>query len=159
DDAARQQGAPGTGNIVAQLNRQLYGNTSSEKYATFFFGLYDEETRLFTYTNAGHLQPLLIQSGNSKLLEVTGTVVGAFPSVPYGEETVSLGAGDLLVSYTDGVTEPENAYGEEFGVDRLLETVLRHQHLDTAEIVARVMETVRRWSGTPELPDDMTVMI
>jgi sigma-B regulation protein RsbU (phosphoserine phosphatase) len=159
DEAGLRHAAPGTRHMVAQLNRQLYANTSSEKYATFFFGLYDEASRLFTYTNAGHLQPLLIQGNRATLLEVTGTVVGAFPFIEYGEETVSLGAGDLLVSYTDGITEPENAYGEEFGIERLQETVQRHQHLETAEIVAKVMECVRQWSGAPELPDDMTVLI
>ena len=159
DDAGHRDIAPGTAHRVAQLNRQLYASTSPEKYATFFFGLYDEATRVFTYTNAGHLQPLLIQGGGSRLLEVTGTVVGAFPSIEYGEESVTLGAGDLLVFYTDGITEPENAYGEEFGADRLLETVLLHQHLETEQIVAKVMETVRLWSSSPELPDDMTVLI
>jgi sigma-B regulation protein RsbU (phosphoserine phosphatase) len=159
DEAGLRHAAPGTRHMVAQLNRQLYANTSSEKYATFFFGLYDEASRLFTYTNAGHLQPLLIQGNTATLLEVTGTVVGAFPFIEYGEETVSLGAGDLLVSYTDGITEPENAYGEEFGIERLQETVQRNQHLETAEIVAKVMECVRQWSGAPELPDDMTVLI
>jgi len=159
DEAALRHAAPGTRHMVAQLNRQLYASTSSEKYATFFFALYDEASRLFTYTNAGHLQPLLIQGNRATLLEVTGTVVGAFPFIEYGEETVTLGTGDLLVSYTDGVTEPENAYGEEFGIERLQETVQRHQHLETPEIAAKVMESVRQWSGAPELPDDMTILI
>ena len=159
DDAGHLNMVRGTGHMVAQLNRQLYSSTSSEKYATFFFGLYDEATRRFTYTNAGHLPPLLISGGCWSLLEVTGTVVGAFPAMEYGEESVVLGEGDLLVSYTDGITEPENAYGEEFGVDRLAETVLRHQNLETHEIAGRVMDAVRQWSTSPELPDDMTVLI
>ena len=159
DEVGHLDIARGTGEMVAQLNRQLYANTSSEKYATFFFGLYDEATRQFTYTNAGHLQPLLISGGAWRLLEVTGTVVGAFPAIRYGEESVVLGEGDLLVSYTDGITEPENAYGEEFGLERLAETVLRHQHLETTEIAAKVMDAVRQWSSSPELPDDMTVLI
>jgi len=148
-----------TSSIVAQLNRQLFANTSPEKYATFFFGAYDERSRVLTYTNAGHLQPLLLQRGEVKLLEVTGTVVGAFPSIRYEEQTVEVQSGDLLIAYTDGITEPENAYGEEFGLDRLAETALRYQNSEPKEIVAKIMEAVTLWSTAPELPDDMTVVI
>ena len=145
--------------LVAQLNRQLYANTAPEKYATFFFGLYDENSRVLTYTNAGHLPPLLLHGGCSTLLEVTGTVVGAFPSVRYEEQSIRIESGDLLVSYTDGITEPENDYGEEFGTEQLAETVLRHRSAAPSEIVAKIMEAVTHWSTAPELPDDMTVVI
>jgi len=145
--------------LVAQLNRQLYANTAPEKYATFFFGLYDENSRVLTYTNAGHLPPLLLHGGCSTLLEVTGTVVGAFPSVRYEEQSIRIESGDVLVSYTDGITEPENDYGEEFGTEQLAETVLRHRSAAPSEIVAKIMEAVTHWSTAPELPDDMTVVI
>ncbi len=148
-----------TSSIVAQLNRQLYANTAPEKYATFFFGLYEEQSRTLTYTNAGHLQPLLLRGAETQLLEVTGTVVGAFPAVGYEEQTVEMRSGDLLVAYTDGITEPENAYGEEFGMERLAETVLRHRNSEPKEIVAKILEAVTHWSAAPELPDDMTVVI
>ena len=156
---AGQSGQLCTSSLVAQLNRQLYANTSPEKYATFFFGIYDEFTRVLTYTNAGHLAPLILSGGNVKELEVTGTVVGLFPSVPYGEQQITVGAGDILLAYTDGITEPENAYGEEFGIERLTEAVLKNQKCETVEIVAKVMEAVKQWSQAPELPDDMTVLI
>ena len=148
-----------TSGIVAQLNRQLYASTAPEKYATFFFGVYDEQSRMLSYTNAGHLQPLLIHGGESKLLEVTGTVVGAFPVIRYEEQTVEIAAGDVLVAYTDGITEPENAYGQEFGIERLTETALRWQNSEPKEIVAKIMEAVKHWSTAPELPDDMTLVI
>ncbi|MCU1329532.1 MAG: serine phosphatase [Bryobacterales bacterium] len=148
-----------TATIVEQLSRQLYANTSSEKYATFFFGVYDDTSRILRYTNAGHLSPLLISSGNISPLEVTGTVIGMFPSVSYEERTVGIAAGDLLIAYTDGITEPENSYGEEFGIERLADIVLKNQKCELPEMVARVRESVRLWSGAPELPDDMTVLI
>lgn len=148
-----------TSNIVAQMNRQLYASTAPEKYATFFFGVYDDYSRVLTYTNAGHLQPLLLRDGKSQLLEVTGTVVGAFPMVRYEEQSIQLASGDLLVAYTDGITEPENAYGEEFGAERLAETALLYQNREPHEIVAKIMEAVTHWSTAPELPDDMTVVI
>lgn len=148
-----------TSSIVAQLNRQLYASTAPEKYATFFFGAYDERTSVLTYTNAGHLPPLLLRAGEATLLEVTGTVVGLFPSMRYEEQTVQLRPNDLLVAYTDGITEPENAYGEEFGSERLVETALRYQNSEPKEMVAKIMEAVTHWSTAPELPDDMTVII
>jgi sigma-B regulation protein RsbU (phosphoserine phosphatase) len=159
--AGNGHGAPhfATSGIVAQLNRQLYASTSAEKYATFFFGVYEQDSRMLTYTNAGHLPPLLLRGGQSQVLEVTGTVVGAFPVIRYEEQTVEIRAGDLLVAYTDGITEPENAYGQEFGIDRLAETAMRYQNSEPKEIVARIMEAVTHWSTAPELPDDMTVMI
>lgn len=148
-----------TSNTVAQLNRQLYASTAPEKYATFFFGVYDETSRMLTYTNAGHLPPLLLRGGEVTLLEVTGTVVGAFPIIRYEEQRLEIRPDDLLIAYTDGITEPENAYGEEFGVDRLAEIAQRHHRSEPREIVAKIMEAVRHWSTAPELPDDMTVVI
>jgi sigma-B regulation protein RsbU (phosphoserine phosphatase) len=156
------QGVPrdfSTAAMVSQLNRQLYANTSPEKYATFFFGLYDETSRSMTYTNAGHLPPLLVCGNNATPLEVTGTVVGLFPAMNYGEHTITLHYDDMLVAYTDGITEPENAYGEEFGIERLTESVLRNRACEPCEIVAKAMEAVKHWSNAPELPDDMTVLI
>jgi phosphoserine phosphatase RsbU/P len=160
--AAGNGGGPArfsTSSVVAQLNRQLYASTAPEKYATFFFGVYDEHSRILSYTNAGHLQPLLVRRGGVQSLEVTGTVVGAFPSIRYEEQTIEIASGDLLIAYTDGITEPENAYGEEFGAERLAETALRYLNSEPVEIVAKIMEAVTNWSTAPELPDDMTVVI
>ncbi len=148
-----------TSAMVSQLNRQLFQSTSPEKYATFMFGVYDETDRVFTYTNAGHLPSILIRRGEATLLEVTGTVVGAFPSCVYQEQKVRLEQGDLLVSYTDGITEPENAYGEEFGADRLVETILKNQKLNGPDLMNCVMDAVRSWTTAPELPDDMTLVL
>src|SRR5439155_19843218 len=90
--------------------------------------IYDEPSGVFTYTNAGHLPPLLVRDGETTHLDVNGTVVGAFPSSNYGESRVDLKSSDLLVCYTDGVTEPENEYGEMFGEDRLIDLLARNSH-------------------------------
>jgi phosphoserine phosphatase RsbU/P len=148
-----------TAKLVATLNRQLYANTSLEKYATFYFALYHEETHSLTYTNAGHLSPILLRSGELQMLESTGTVVGAFPTARYEERTVPLEHGDLLVAYTDGIVEPENAYGEMFGEDRLKELVSKYAHADSSELIAQTMEAVNEWTGAGELQDDMTMVV
>ena len=93
------------------------------------------------------------------MLESTGTVVGAFPAARYEERTVPLEHGDLLVAYTDGIIEPENAYGEMFGEDRLKELVSKYARADSSELIARTMEAVIEWTGSSELQDDMTMVV
>ena len=146
--------------MVSRLNKLLYANTAAEKYATFYFALYDEKTQMLTYTNAGHLQPILLRKGVPELLEVTGTVVGAFPFSLYEERNIQLASGDVLVAYTDGMIEPENEYGEMFGEQRLTDLLAKNVDRDSPEIIARVMEAVLQWSGdAAELSDDMTMLV
>jgi sigma-B regulation protein RsbU (phosphoserine phosphatase) len=148
-----------TARLVSELNKQLHATTSPEKFATFCIALYDDETGMLTYTNAGHLPPILIHDGRSTPLDINGTVVGAFPSSKYDESKVELRAGDLLVCYTDGITEPENEYGEMFGEDRLIELVSKNADRDDRRVIEVVMDAVRQWTGSPELSDDMTVLL
>jgi sigma-B regulation protein RsbU (phosphoserine phosphatase) len=148
-----------TARLVSELNQQLHATTSPEKFATFCIGLYDDETGMLTYTNAGHLPPILIHNGSSTLLDINGTVVGAFPSSKYEESNIELHPGDLLVCYTDGITEPENEYGEMFGEERLIELVSKNQDRDDNRVIEVVMDAVRQWTGAPELSDDMTVLL
>jgi sigma-B regulation protein RsbU (phosphoserine phosphatase) len=148
-----------TAAMVANLNKQLYATTAPEKYATFYFALYDEPTHTLTYTNAGHLSPLLLRGSSVETLDSTGTVVGAFPFARYEEKTVALEQGDVLVAYTDGIVEPENAYGEMFGDERLHELLFKYERADSSEMIARTMEAVTQWTGSSELQDDMTMVV
>jgi sigma-B regulation protein RsbU (phosphoserine phosphatase) len=145
--------------LVATLNRQLYATTSPEKYATFYFALYDDATHTLTYTNAGHLAPILVRGTCCQMLNSTGTVVGAFPIVRYEEKTVALEAGDLVLAYTDGIVEPENVYGEMFGEERLKDLAVKYAKADSSELIARTMEAVVQWTGSSELQDDMTMVV
>jgi sigma-B regulation protein RsbU (phosphoserine phosphatase) len=157
--AAGSGGGFSTARMVANLNRQLHAHTSAEKYATFFFGLYDGERGVLRYTNAGHLPPLVMRGGEMEALEVTGLVVGAFPFAEYEEKELALAAGDTLVAYTDGIVEPENAYGEMFGEERLRDLLAKHAGAEDGEMIARVMEAVEQWTGSTELQDDMTMLV
>ncbi len=148
-----------TSHLVSRLNNQLYAYTSAEKYATFCFGIFDEPSGIFTYTNAGHLPPLLVRDGVAERLDVNGTVVGAFPFAKYDESRIELKSSDLLVCYTDGITEPENEYGEMFGEERLIDLIARNSHLNDEQIVDVVLDGVREWMATDELPDDMTILL
>lgn len=145
--------------LLMLLNRQLYESTPAAKYATLFLGIYDGATRSLTYSNGGHLPPILISSdGTPQLLECGGTVVGLFDDVSYPEATVQLRPGDLLVAYSDGVTEPENDYGE-FGEDRLIDLVRANRHLSLERITEIVTAAVAEWIGDNEQPDDVTLVL
>jgi len=148
-----------TARMVSDLNQQLYATTSPEKYATFYFGLYDEISGVLAYTNAGHLPPILVRRGRAERLDVNGTVVGAFPRSLYDESKVQMESGDLLICYTDGITEPENEYGEMFGEDRLIDLAVKHLERDDSRIIELIMDAVRQWTGSPELQDDMTLLL
>jgi sigma-B regulation protein RsbU (phosphoserine phosphatase) len=155
-------GAPhifSTAKLVANLNRQLYATTSPEKYATFYFAIYDDATHSLTYTNAGHLSPILLRGGDFHMMDSTGTVVGAFPIAKYAEKTIPLEHGDILVAYTDGIVEPENAYGEMYGEERLKDLLVKYANTDSSEVIARAMEAVVEWTGAGELQDDMTMVV
>jgi len=145
--------------LLSQLNRHLYANTSAEKYSTLCLGLYDEHTGTFVYSNGGHLPPALVRAGTIRRLDVNGTVVGAFPFAEYEDSQILLEPGDLLVFFTDGVTEPENAYGEMFGEERFLSLVARNAPVSDEEVVRAVIESVREWTGSDELQDDMTLLL
>jgi sigma-B regulation protein RsbU (phosphoserine phosphatase) len=148
-----------TSHVVSHLNSQLHSYTSAEKYATFCLGVYDEPTGVLTYTNAGHLPPILVRRGESQRLDVNGTVVGAFPFSKYDESHVELQPGDLLVFFTDGISEPENEYGEMYGEDRLVDLVTHNCHLGENQIIELVLSSVRQWTASEELQDDMTIML
>jgi phosphoserine phosphatase RsbU/P len=154
---AASSGSPSQ--LVTQLNEQLYADTSPEKYATFFFGIYDSHTGALTYTNAGHPPPIVIRDGSALPLETNGIVVGAFPFAEYGESRIELQPGDLLACFTDGLTEPENEYGEMFGEDRLTELLMRNSSGGLTEIMDTVYAAVRLWSWSPEGRDDMTMLL
>jgi sigma-B regulation protein RsbU (phosphoserine phosphatase) len=148
-----------TARVVDRLNRQIYANTPLEKYVTFFFAVFDARTHNLSYTNAGHLAPILFRDGKIERLRTGGTVVGLFPSVTYETGEIRLEPNDLLLAYTDGITEPENTYGEEFGESRLLEVARGMLNASPEALVTEIYRSVNDWTGSPELQDDMTLVL
>jgi sigma-B regulation protein RsbU (phosphoserine phosphatase) len=145
--------------LLGLLNQQLYQSTPDAKYATLFLGIYDGAARRLTYANGGHLPPILISdNGDARLLDCGGTVVGLLDNVNFPEATVELTPGDLLVAYTDGVTEPESDYGE-FGEERLIRIVRENRNLPLERITALVTAAVDEWIGDKEQPDDLTLVL
>jgi sigma-B regulation protein RsbU (phosphoserine phosphatase) len=138
---------------------QIYESTPREKYVTFFFAYYDAATRKLTYTNAGHLPPVLFRHGRIERLKVGGTVVGLFSPLTYEQADIQLEPGDLLLAFTDGITEPENTYGEEFGEARVLEVARRALNSPPDVLAEEIYRSVSDWTGSPELQDDMTLLV
>lgn len=141
------------------LNTHLFRSTPASKYATLFLGEYSGATRTLTYSNGGHLAPLILSpDGNLRRLETGGMVVGLFDGMQYEQESVQLERGDLFLSYSDGITEPENEFGE-FGEERLIEVVREHAALPLDRIAEEVLTAVTDWIGGAEQPDDMTIVL
>ena len=149
----------GTAELVSRLNRHLFKNTSDDRYATFFYAVYDAEKCTLTYTNAGHLAPFLITDGRLQQLGEGGTVVGLFEDPVYAQNSVTVAPGTLLVAFSDGLTESENVFGEQFGVARLKEEVFRQRDMAALDLGEKLVSVAEQWSGTSEQADDMTVVI
>jgi sigma-B regulation protein RsbU (phosphoserine phosphatase) len=145
--------------LVRQLNRQLYDSTSASTFATFCYLTYDDAEGRLTYCNAGHLPPLIVGHDGTRRLTRGGIVLGILPDAVYEAESVILRHGDLLVCYTDGITEPENSYGGEFGEDRLIQVVQKVYDRSPREIANAVLQAVEEWSDSPEAADDMTLLV
>jgi sigma-B regulation protein RsbU (phosphoserine phosphatase) len=148
-----------TADLVTRLNKHLVRNTGDDRFATFFVAVYDSATRTLRYTNAGHLPPFLICSGASHLLDKGGMVLGVLEDYSYEQGVLQVAPDSLLIGYSDGLVEPENVYGEEFGIARLREAAIRVQGAKPLAVAESLMAAAEEWAGTPEQADDMTVMV
>src|SRR5262252_1092900 len=147
------------GALLGLLNHQLFNSTPPEKYATLFLGVYDGRSRRLTYSNGGHLPPILIgQDGTVRRLEAGGTVVGLFDGMSYEEDTVEMNPGEVFLAYSDGVTEPENDFGE-FGEQRLIDLVRENRAQALPKISQIVTAAFDTWIGDNEQPDDVTLVL
>jgi len=148
-----------TAELVARLNNHLVRNTADDRFATFFIAVYDSATRTLRYTNAGHLPAFLIGNGASIHLDKGGMVLGIVEDYVYEQGELSVPPGALLISYSDGLVEPENVYGEEFGIRRLEQAAVRVQATAPLMVAESLMAAAEEWAGTPEQADDMTVVV
>ena len=156
---AALDGHGGTAGLVARLNEHVFKNTSDDRYATFFYAVYDSDARTLTFTNAGHLAPFFIADGKMQQLEEGGTVVGLIEDSRYTQGVIKVAPGSLLVAFSDGLTEPENVYGEEFGTQRLKDEVMRQSNMPLEKLAENLIASADQWAGTADQADDITVVI
>jgi putative ABC transport system permease protein len=154
--------------LAAKMNGYLHRSTGANSYATFFYAQLDERSRELRYVNAGHNPPYLLRpsgpedpSAEAEIRELSigGTVIGLFPQMSYEEATVSLRSGDVLVAFTDGVTEALNVAEEEFGEDRLKELLRGVVHLPADQISTRIADGLRGWIKDAAQYDDLTFVV
>jgi phosphoserine phosphatase RsbU/P len=146
--------------LAARMNRFLYRSTGSNSYATFFYAQIDEQTRELRYVNAGHNPPYLLRlAAGIEELATGGTVIGMFPQAVYEEAKVDLQPGDVLVAFTDGVTEALSPGEEEFGEERLKELLRRVAHLPVEEMSAEISRELRKWIDNAAQYDDLTFIV
>jgi sigma-B regulation protein RsbU (phosphoserine phosphatase) len=149
--------------LAAQMNRFLYQSTGANKYATFFYAEVDARNGRLRYVNAGHNPPYLVRcaTDTTEIAELCdgGTVLGLFPETEFQSAEMDLRPGDLLVAFTDGVTEALNAEGEEFGEDRLKEVMRVAAGAPADSISKRLADAMREWIGNAEQHDDLTFVV
>ena len=148
---------------VGNINRLVYEASSSNRYATFFYGQYDPAQGRFDYVNAGHNPPILVHGfdGNSTItrLEPGGTVIGLLEGAGYEQGSVLLRPGDVLVAFTDGISEAMNLQDEEWGEDHLLETIRGHRTASAQELLDSLFDAATRFAGAAPQHDDMTLVV
>jgi len=147
--------------MMQKMNHLVYEASTSSRYATFFFATFDPETRELRYVNAGHNPPVLVKdaSGELRRLEACGPVVGLLPSVDYEEQSLILQRGDLLIAYTDGISEAMTADDEEWGEERMLQAVPRHPLASASEVLETIFRAADEFTAGAEQHDDMTLLI
>ena len=144
--------------VVSGINSLLQRSTTEGSYATFFLAKFDRATRQLTYVNAGHNPPMLAGTP-VRLLTIGGPIIGAFPDQRFEQETLTLTNGDMLLVYTDGVTEARNPEGVEFGEERLRSILLEVRLLSASHAVDRVIAKVLEWQGESSQYDDITLIV
>ncbi len=145
---------------LGRANRLLHQSTDDEKFASAFYTKLDTQQHLLCYANAGQNDPLLFSSSPNPLrLKTGGIMLGLFPSFPFQEETISLQHGDLLLIYSDGVTEAKNVLDEDFGEERLIELVQRNLEKSAGDLVEKIIAAVKAFAGAAPQHDDITLMI
>jgi sigma-B regulation protein RsbU (phosphoserine phosphatase) len=150
--------------LAANMNRFLYSSTTgTNKYATFFYAQLDARGGRLRYVNAGHNPPYLVRRTGEDIhvteLTTGGTVLGLFPEMAYEDAQIDLCPGDLLVAFTDGVTEALNAGGEEFGEDRLKDLLRGTVGSAAGEVSSTLAGTMREWIAGTEQYDDLTFVV
>lgn len=150
--------------LISNVNQLVYDATPSNRYATFFYGQYNQHTGVLTYVNAGHNPPIVLRrtvhgAVHVIRLEAGGPVIGLFPNVPYQQGSLVMEPGDIFVGFTDGISEAMNAEDEEWGEERLIPAVAAHKEASAAELIPALMQEADQFvAGAPQ-HDDMTLVV
>ncbi len=149
--------------MMEKVNRLVYEASASNRYATFFFATYNMQTRELIYVNAGHNAPFLIRRHGDifrvERLEAGGPVIGLLPFAAYEEQRCVLGPGDLLLAYTDGISEAMTEHEEEWGEDRMLAAAQTLPEASAQQVLEHLFAEADRFTGNAPQFDDMTLLV
>ena len=145
--------------VVAQVNDHLACTTSAEKFVTFFYGVFDSQRMKLTYTNAGHNYPFLCRDGEVTPVDGGDMIIGVKPQIVYHQKVLKLKPGDVLLFYTDGVTEAFNPQGELFGEERVIAILQAHFKAPLQELRRKIYNAVLQFADQPYLADDLTIVL
>lgn len=150
--------------VTREMHKLFIHNFRFDTFVTFFIGAFDSSTKTLTFCNAGHQPPLVLRKNHSNdesvvLLQPTGAAIGLVEEAEYGEKTIDLQEGDLLVMYTDGVTEVVNAQTQEFGRERLASLIRQAIYKPVNEVVREIRQNLEEFSEGKPLADDTTIVV
>ncbi len=146
--------------IVYRLNNLLFESTTENNYVTFFYAVVNTENQKIIYTNAGHNAPILLRKdGEIVRLQTGGIVIGFLQNFEYRQEELNFTPGDILLLYTDGITEAMNAKNEEFGEERLIATLKANKDKNVYDIRKAIIQEVQKFSARKAQDDDMTLLV
>lgn len=141
-------------------NKMLYRSTESTKFATFFYGILDIQQSTICFANGGHDAPLLFHKNNApKHLDATGLLMGVMADTEYSEQHVTLEPNDILVLYTDGITEAMNQQGELFGLDQLIEVISLNRQRTAQDLLDSILQNIKKHAKDAAQSDDITIVI
>ena len=149
---------PGPASVITRLNHGLFRRAIESRFLTTFYAIVGRDGD-FTYCNAGHNAPILVSASGIRRLDTGGMVLGVFENAQFDEETMALQPGDIVVAFSDGVTEALNPVGDEFTDDRLLASVRAHQSKSPEALVEGLLADVRAFCGDATQSDDLTIVL
>jgi serine phosphatase RsbU (regulator of sigma subunit)/pSer/pThr/pTyr-binding forkhead associated (FHA) protein len=154
------QASSGTGPAMtlSRVNQALIRRSVESRFATAFYAVLSKSGQL-TYCNAGHNPPLLLRRDSVERLETGGLILGLFEHATFEEDTISVAPGDILITFSDGVTEALSASGEEYGEERLLACVQANRDQPTPELLEAVLASVRAFTAGAVQSDDVTALV
>jgi phosphoserine phosphatase RsbU/P len=159
--------------LMQSMNHIAYESSADNRFTTFFFAEYDPATRRLDYVNAGHDAPILLRAASAKLdencnppcicdvlkLDLGGPVLGVFPELAYQQGSLELKIGDVLIAYTDGLSEAINAHYEEWGIERILQAAQESAQLPAREIVSKLLQGADQFTAGEPQNDDLTMIV
>ncbi|MGA2132036.1 MAG: SpoIIE family protein phosphatase [Bryobacteraceae bacterium] len=145
--------------LMRNVNALLYEASAANRYATFFYAQYDPRDRMLSFVNAGHNPPAVLRGDEVLRLEADGPVVGLLPGIQFRQSSLAMQAGDILLAYTDGISEAMTADDEEWGEDRMIAAAQAYHRETAARMIEQLMGAADEFAGGAPQHDDMTLVV